>query len=201
MGGGPSREEQRQQQLLQQQQQQALTQQNQFFTQAATPDPLAERMRTSRLKWLDDTEGKNGPLDVGKLEGMAPYLDLYNRARAKREGERVGIGALKMGLDASSPELAARIAEQRDTERQQEAAGGLENAFRTKDAEMKDSVMPLIGMRQQKDMGLASLASSNSNSARDAYLQMLLRPKKTPFWQSMLAGGMQAGATLGAAAI
>jgi hypothetical protein len=192
MSSGPSSEERRQQQLLQQQQQQALAQQNQFFTQAAEKDPLAERLRASRMSWLDATEGKNGPFDVGKLEGMAPYLDLYNRARAKREGERVGVGALKMGLDASSPELAARIAEQRDTERQQDAAGGLENAFRAKDSEMRESVMPLINQKASKDLSLAGLASGNSNAAQDRYLAMLLRPKKRPFWQSMLTGGLGA---------
>jgi hypothetical protein len=201
MGGGPSRSEREAEERLRQQQAASLQQQNQFFAQAAEKDPLAERMRESRLKWLDATEGRSGPLDVSKLEGMAPYLDLYNRGRARREGERVGIGALKMGLDASSPELASRIAEQHDTERQQEAAGGLENAFRMKDAEMKDSVMPLMNYQHDRGMGLASLASGNARSAQDAYLQMLLRPKKQPFWQQMVMGGLQTGGQIAAAAL
>jgi hypothetical protein len=186
--------------MLRQQQQQALTQQQQFFTQAAAPDPLTERLRASRLEWLDATEGRSGPLDVSKLKGMAPYLDLYNRGRAKREGERVGIGALQMGVQGQNPELAARIAEQRSTEREQESAGAFENAFRLKNAEMTDSVMPLIGMQTSKDMGLASLASGNSNAAQDRYLQYLLRPRRQPFWQQALMGGMQAGAGMATAA-
>lgn len=200
MGGGPSREERQAQADLERRNREALAQQNQFFQQAAAPDPLAERRRAATLKWLDDTEGKNGPLDVSKLEGMAPYLDLYNRGRARREGERVGIGALQMGVNASSPDLAARIAEQRQGEREQEAAGNLENAFRMKDSEMKDSIMPLIGMKQSKDMGLASLASNNYGSSRDAYMQMLLRPKKQPFWQQMMLAGWQGASSAASAA-
>lgn len=201
MGGGPSREERAAQESLRLQQQQAAQQQQQFFQQAAAPDPLAERMRASRLEWLDQTEGKNGPLDVSKLDGMAPYLDLYNRGRAKREGERVGIGALQMGVEGQNPELAARIAEQRSTEREQDAAGAFENAFRMKDAEMKDSVMPLMGYQQDRGMGLASLASSNSNSAQDRYLQMLTRPRQRPFWQQMLISGAQTAGSMAAAGV
>lgn len=192
MSSGPSREEREAQARLQQQQAQAAQQQQQFFTQAAAPDPLAERLRASRMSWLDATEGKNGPLDVSKLEGMAPYLDLYNRGRARREGERQGIGVLQMGVQGSNPELAARIAEQHDSERQQESAGAFENAFRMRDSEMRDSIMPLIGMKSSKDLSLAGLASGNANSARDAYLTMLLKPKKPPFWQSALMGGLGA---------
>lgn len=201
MGGGPSREERAQTAALQRQQQQALETQNRLMTQAETPDPLAERLRAQRMSWLDATEGRNGPVDVTKLEGMAPYLDLYNRGRAKREGERQGIGVLQMGVNASNPDLAARIAEQRGAEREQEAAGAFSNAYNMKDAEMRGSIMPLLGLQQNRDLGLAGLSSSNYNNATDQYLRLLTRPRQPSMWGSILGGALNAGGMIGAAAI
>lgn len=201
MGGGPSRSEREAQAALQRQQQQALETQNRLMTQAETPDPLAERLRTQRMLWLDATEGKNGPVDVTKLEGMAPYLDLYNRGRAKREGERQGIGLLRMGVNASNPDLAARLAEQRGAEREQEAAGAFSNAYNMKDAEMRESIMPLLGLQQNRDMGLAGLSSSNYNNATDQYVRMLNRPRQPSIWGSILGGALGAAGSIGSAGI
>lgn len=201
MGGGPSREEREASARLQRQQADALATQNRLLTRAETPDPLAERIRQSHTSWLDAVEGRSGPFNVETLPGMAPYLDLWNRSRSRREGERMGTGALRLGAANQNPEIAARIAEQKQVEREQEAGGNLENTFRLKDAEVRGSVLPLLGLQQSRDLGLAGIGSSNYTNATNAYLQFLTRQRTPSFWSQLALGSLQAGSTIAAAAI
>lgn len=197
--GGPSQAEREEQERLRQLQAQQLTQQQQYMATAAAPDPLAEALRKEDLDFLNFEQSKGADFDITKAPGMAANLDLFNRAKSKREGERMGIGVLQLGMNAANPELAARIGEQRQTEREQEAAGGLENAYNMRRAEVHGSVLPLVNQRQNQTMGLAGLSSNNANFATDAYTRFLTRPRRTPFWQQLLLSGAQgAGAAAGA---
>lgn len=89
-----------------------------------------------------------------------------------------------MGMNASDPNLALKLAEQQKAQREQEAAGGLERAVTMKDAEVNRSIMPLLGLGQDRRMGLASLSSGNANTAQGQYLGFLARPRRPSFWQT-----------------
>lgn len=162
------------------------------------------------MAWLDWSEGKDGPLDVSKAPGLGPSLGLYESARRGQQGERVGIGALSMGLNASNPNLTALLNEQAKARREQEAAGGLERAVTLKDAEVNRSALPLAAFAQDRRMGLASLASGNANAAgglslgaQNSYIGSILnRPQRPSFWRTFsqsLSGslGSALGNTLG----
>lgn len=192
MGGGPSREEREAQERMRQLQAQQQAQQTQFIQAASTPDPLEERLRARDMGWMDWEEGKQGPLDVSKAP-LGPALSLYDRAVNRKEGERHGIGALRMGLNASNPMLSQLLDEQSRERRQQEAGGDLENAVRLKSAEVNRSALPLAEFAQNRRMGLASLASGNAANSTNAYLQFLSRPKQPSFWKQLLLTGIGGG--------
>lgn len=188
MGGGQSREEKQAQEDLRRQQQQQIALQNQLITVAQQEDPLETRLRSRDMAWLNFEDSTGADRDVSKAP-LGPALGLYDRAVNNQQGERMGIGALRMGLNESNPMLGQLLEQQSKDRRQQDAAGDLENAVRMKSAEVNRSAMPLAGMAQDRRMGLASLASNNANSTTGNYLQFLSRPRRRSFWQDMLLTG------------
>lgn len=198
MGGGPSREERAAQERMNQLQQQQQAQQQQFITAANVPDPLEERLRARDMSWMDWESGENGPRDVMNAP-LGAGLDLYSNAARRQEGERHGIGALALGAQGSNPMLSQLLKQQSEDQRQQEAAGGLEQAVRMKSAEVNRSALPLAEFAQGRRMGLASLASGNAANSTNAYLQFLSRPKRPSFWQQLLMGGLGAAGQMGSA--
>lgn len=198
MGSGPSRAEREAEERMRQLQAQQQAQQQQFITAANVPDPLEERLRARDTAWLDWEDQKDGPLDVAKAP-LGPALGLYDRAVNRKQGERMGIGALRMGLNASNPMLSQVLDEQSRERRQQEAGGDLENAVRMKSAEVNRSALPLAEFAQSRRMGLASLASGNAANSTNAYLSFLMRPKQPSFWKQLLLGGLGAAGSMGSA--
>lgn len=196
MGGGPSRAEREAEQRMRDLQAQQQAQQQQFIQVASQPDPLEERLRARDMKWLD---WEDQPVRDVSQAPLGPALDLYNRAANRQQGERMGIGALRMGLNASNPMLSQVLDEQSRERRQQEAAGDLEQAVRLKSAEVNRSALPLAEFAQNRRMGLASLASGNAANSTNAYLQFLMRPKKQSFWKQLLLGGLGAAGSMGSA--
>lgn len=194
MGGGPSREEREAQRRLEELQRQQTQQQQQFLTLAAQPDPLTERLRQRDIAWMDWSEGRNGPIDAARAPGMGPALSLFDRARAGQQGERMGIGALRMGAHGTNADLANLLTEQRASRREQEAAGGLERAVATREAEVTGSILPLAQLQQQQRLGLAGLASGAAQDTLGTYASFTGRPRRRPFWQDMLLAGWQQGA-------
>lgn len=171
-----------------------MAQQQQFLTIAAQEDPLEARLRQRSMDWLDWSEGKSGPIDVSKAPGMGPSLDLFNRARAGQQEERMGIGALRMGAQGTNADLANLLTEQRAARREQDAAGQLEGAVATRQAEATGSAMPLVSLAQNRRMGLAGLASGAAQDTLGTNTSFLARPRRRPFWQDMLLAGWQQGA-------
>lgn len=168
----------------------------QFIAVAAQPKPLETAYDQERLGWLNATSGKDGPIDVTKLPGMGPSYGLYDAASERQEGQRMGIGALGLGAQNTNPGLGHLLRQQSEDQRQQDAAGGLENAYRLKDAEMRGSILPLLGLQQNRTMGLASLASGNASNATNQWASF--RPEPSP-WLKLLAGGLNAAGQVGAA--
>jgi len=151
--------------------------------------PLELQREQESLDWMNQTKGPE--FDVTKLNALTPQLSLYNHAKAGQEGERLGIGALRMGQMGDNSGLAALLASQQQAHREQDAAGQLENAFAAKDAEMRGSVMPLLNFQQGRSMGLASLASGNANNSTAAWANFRPAPS---FWQKLLLQSAQNGA-------
>ena len=177
------------QRRLEQQQAEDRARQQQLITAAAQPSPLETAYNQERLGWLNATSGQNGPIDVTKLPGMGPSYGLYDAAANRQQGERMGIGALRLGAQGSTANLASLLQHQSTNERQQQAAGQFENAYRYKDAEMRGSIMPLLGLQQNRSMGLASLGSNNANASTSAWANFRPAPS---FWQQLLLGGIGA---------
>jgi hypothetical protein len=196
LGGGPSREERAAQERLRQQETQAAAREERLLSAAERPDPLAERQRSRILRILDWDEGTGSfegrPRNVEEMPGIEPYLDLYRNASERSAGERMGRGVISLGTEMQNPELAGRIREQQDVERQQQAAGQLEGAVTANLADATGSVLPYAQLEQSRAMNLANMASGNAASARDAYIQMLTRPRR-PGFLSQLAMGMVGG--------
>lgn len=154
---------------------------------AAQPKPVETAVENQQLDWINTTSGKNGPIDVTKLPGMGPSYGLYDSAVNRQQGERMGIGALRLGAQGSSPNLSRLLQEQSTNQRQQSAAGQFENAYRFKDAEMRGSVLPLLGLQQSRSMGLAGLASGNANASTNTWANFRPQPS---FWQNLLMTGI-----------
>lgn len=182
--------------LLQQQQAEDRRRMELLMTQAAAPRPVETALEKEQLNWMDQTSGKNGPLDITSLTAMKPNLALYDAASKRQQGERMGIGALQMGANGANPMLGQLLRQQSDDQRQQDAAGGLENAYRLTDASMRGNMLPLLGMQQSRSMGLAGMASGNSNQSTNTWANFKPAPS---FLQNLLMTGFGAAGQIGAA--
>lgn len=199
---GNSADKKKQQQLADQQQaDRALFLQS--FNKASEQSPLQKRLEQGNLDWLDWEQGKGTfegkPLDVMNAPGLGPSLSIFNRAKAGQQGERQGIGALRMGLNASDPGLTANLAEQSKLRREEDASGALENAVASKDAEVQGSSLPLIGLDQSRAMGLAGLAGNQAGNSTSLWSQFRPRPGFFGTLSQSLANSL--GNTLGGSGV
>lgn len=183
--------------LLQQQQAQDRAREQALLDATAKPTQLENAQTAETQNWLDTTSGKNGPLDINNLTAMKPNLALYDNASRRQEGERMGIGALQMGAQNTNPGLTQLLRSQQDDQRQQNAAGQLENAYRMTDAQMRGDIMPLLSLNQNRSMGLAGMASNNANSSTGQYANFRVAPS---FWQQLIMQGVKSTGEVGAAA-
>lgn len=173
----------------------------QTFQEAKKPSPLQEAWEKQNLDFLNwenskgDYEGK--PLDITNAPGMGPSLALYNRAAAGQQGERQGIGALQMGVNATDPGLAAKLAEQSKARREQEAAGGLENAVAMKTAEAHGSVMPLSQLNASRSMGLAGMAQNQAAGSSGLWQSYRVPPGYLRQFGSAFSSGLGSGLASG----
>lgn len=191
-----NKKDQQKQSLLQQQQAEDRARQQQYMTTAAAPSALELSQQKETQDWMDATSGKNGPLDITSLSAMKPNLALYDNASRRQSGERMGIGALQMGAQNTNPGLTQLLRSQQDDQRQQNASGQLENAYRMTDAQMRGNIMPLLGLQQNRTMGLAGMASNSSQNSTNQYANFRVQPS---FWQQMLMQGMGAAGQAAAA--
>jgi hypothetical protein len=192
------KDDKKKQALLEEQQRADRARMDAYMAQAAAPKPLETALDKQSLDWINQTSGENGPLDITSLSAMKPNLALYDNASRRQSGERMGLGALQLGAQGSNPMLSQLLRSQQDDQRQQDAAGGLENAYRMTDASMRGNIMPLLGLQQNRTMGLAGMASGNSANSTNAWSNFRPAPS---FWSQLLMGGLGAGAQLGSAYI
>lgn len=146
------------------------------FQKAQEPTPLQKAWEQSQLDFLNWESGKDGPLDVTKAPGLGIANSLYRRAAAGQQGERMGQGLITMGTNASSPDLAAKLAQQAKDRREQEAAGGLEEAVALRRAEAHGSVLPLAQLNTNRSLSLAGMAGNQAQGSQGLWGQFRVRP-------------------------
>lgn len=190
-----NKKDQQKQALLQQQSAEDRAREQAALTAASAPSPLEKTYETGVQNYLDDTSGANGPVDFTKVRGLGLAAGLYNNASQRQQGERMGIGALQLGAQGQNPELGQLLRQQSSDERQQAASGQFENAVRMKDAQVRGDVLPLLGLDQNRSLGIASLSSGNANNSTNQYANFRPAPS---FWQQLLLTGIGGAAQVGA---
>jgi hypothetical protein len=156
------------------------------------PSPLEEAQQKRVTGFLSDWDSGK---DVSEIDYLRPYYNLYNNA-ADDTPDMAGEGLLGNNmLSGANGQVAGLIGKQLQSRRQQDASGQLYNAATAAHADATGSQIPfLVGTEQNRFAGKAGLADQR-------YMAYLNRPKKTPFWQSLLLGGMQTAGQMGAAAL
>lgn len=182
------------QQALDAQNQQYMTAFNAQATKAAEPTPYQAALDKEGLDWLNATNGST-PMDVSKLPGMSPYLDLYNQASSDQKQQRYGLGSLRFGAAQANPNLATQLASQDKAHRTQEAGGELENAFNMRNAAVRGLAMPLVNTSVNQQMGVLDAIGGQASNARSAWAGYRPAPS---FWQTLLQSTASSlGNTLG----
>lgn len=143
---------------------------NQAFTNASQPNPLQTALERQNLSILNWADGTSGPKDASAFPDQTG-MSLYNNAVQHRNQDRAGIGILRLGAGSENPDYLAMLREQQANEQQERAAGDLENYVTGRVAAARGESVPLINLTQDRQMGLASLSSGNSNNAWSRALQ------------------------------
>lgn len=156
--------------------------------------PYEDALNKEGMDWLDATNGK-APMDVASLPGMSPYIDIYNTASAKQQGQRYGLGSMKMGAEFANPNMLAAMAQQDQSHRTQDAGAQLESAYKQRDASVRGLAMPLINVDAGRDATNVAATTGLANTATNAWASHRIQPS---FWASLLQNAAQGA---GAAAI
>lgn len=174
-----------------------------IVAQASTPNPLTKLytdMITKKLAFYNQgapnydtnqTDKTGQPLDPGG----PVFADAATReARAKRDSDRTGTGAIQMGSYGADPGQLAQLKESRIRHESEDASLDAADAVNQDRAFTFGQVLPLSGDANQR-LSVASGAAGNAaNSATNVYQSY---PKQQSWWQTALQGGALA-AQLGA---
>ena len=167
---------------------------------ASQPSELQKAEEDANLDFINWEGGKGKyegkPIDVMDAPSMGPSLSLFRRAKEGQTGERAGIGALRLGLNASDPGMAANLAEQSKLHREQDAAGALEEAVAAKSAEAHNSAIPLIQLDQSRALGIAGLRAGQAGQSQGLWAQYRVRPGLLPGMLNSAAQGAGQAATM-----
>lgn len=171
------------------------------FTQARAdyqPSPYEQALNKEGMEWIDKTSGKE-PLDITKLPGMAPYLDIFQNAAAKQGAQRFGLGTMAFGAANANPNLMGALAQQDESHRRQDAGAQLSNAFAIRNAEVRGTALPLIGIGENRNANKFGTAANVATNANNNWARFQVRPG---FWATLMNNATQGmGQGVGAAAI
>jgi hypothetical protein len=174
-----------------------------LITQINTPDPLVQKYKDMVSKRLDFFNQGSPNYDLSQTDkegkpifpGGPVFADAATReARAQRESQRTGLGAIQLGSHGAAPGMIANMREQGMRQRSQDASLSAADAVNQARAETFGSVLP-IGNYQNQRLGLAAGATGDWRSATEQ--RWANRPTSVPWWQ--VAAGL--GSSLGSAAI
>jgi len=162
------------------------------------PSPYEQALNDEGMAWLNATSGKE-PMDITKLPGLQPYLDIFTSAAAKQGAKRFGLGTMAFGAGAANPNLMAALAQQDEAHRKQDAAMQLGQAFAMKDAAVRGMAMPLIGVGENRNAGRVGATANMALNANNNWARFQVRPG---FFATFLNNATQGiGQGLGAAAM
>lgn len=162
-----NKDDKKKQQQLEQQQAEDRRLFLQAYEKANAPDPLEERRRADSLAFLDAVSGKDKPFDITETPGMAPYLDLYARAKEGQAADAdTDTGLFQLGATGGNSGLVARMREQNNMRREERAAGDLSDAFAGRYAEVTGNTVPfLLRYKQSRDMGNTGMLAGKSGQS------------------------------------
>jgi hypothetical protein len=167
----------------------ATTERNQSVAAARTPSPLEQYQDDRTLKTLQSLDNAK---DVSEINGIAPYIDLFNRSRG---GQQHNVGNFAFGQQYADPNLLAQQNQDRQGERETNASGMLEDAVAGIRSEATGSVLPLSQLSLSRSMGVLNSADNRFGNAQSAANQP---PWYLPLITAAIGGGSSAlGAYLG----
>lgn len=135
------------------------------------------------IKFQDDWDSGK---DIGEIDYVKPYVNLYNSAVNRQAGEEQGVGALGTNeLTGGGGKMGSLIGQQLASRRQQDASGQLYNAANEAYENAQGEGDSLIATANNRLSGKAGLAEQR-------YTSYLNRPKKPSIWEQLLTGGMSA---------
>jgi hypothetical protein len=169
------------------------------------PNPLTQKYQDMMMKRLSFFEQGAPNYDLSQTDkegkplfpGGPVFADAATRnARAKRDSERTGLGAISLGSHGADPNQMNQLREQRLRQVEQDASLDAADAVNTARAETFGSVLPLDAAANQR-LGIRSGAVSGwRNAAEQRYAS---RPQQVPWWQIAAGiGGNALGAYMGA---
>lgn len=123
---------------------------------------------------------------------MSPYIDIYNTASAKQQGQRYGIGSLKMGAAYANPNLLSALQTQDQSHRTQDAGAQLENAYKGRDAAVRGVAVPVINIGENRNQTKLGADASMAANSTNAWASHRVGPS---FWEKLLANAQQGAAT------
>lgn len=164
---------------------------------AAAPDPL-EELRRKRVTEVEEwDQGLRGPKDIRNLPGGDTAIALFNDAKQARDEGRIGRG-YGMLADGANPNYVASLDRQNQLERDLEASGALESHVEDILTGNKAELYGLSGLADARNMNIANLRASASESAQDRSLQYLMRPKQPSFLRQLALAAVGAAGQVGA---
>lgn len=165
------------------------------------PNPLTQKYQDMMMKRLSFFEQGAPNYDLSQTDkegkplfpGGPVFADAATRnARAKRDSERTGLGAIQLGSHGADPGMMAQMREQRLRQTEQDASLDAADAVNTARAETFGSVLPLDNAANQRLGIRMSGVAGWRNSAEQRYAS---RPQSVPWWQ--VAAGIAGGASYG----
>lgn len=150
------------------------------------PSALETAKEGEQTDWLKQTNDPN--FDVTKTMGMSPYMNLFNRAKTNNTSDDTPMPTAASWGGTPNANLAEALKSQGARSREQEAAGGLQQAFGAKDAAMRGDTMPFLALQQQKNMGLWDVLNNRSLNLSGQYGKSITTPS---LFQQFLMNGMQ----------
>jgi hypothetical protein len=102
--------------------------------------------------------------DVGSIDMLKPFLDLYNRASADQQNQRTSTGILNLAQKSANPNQAAAYNAYLNSKRQQDAAGQLENAYNAADAQATGNLFNLAQLANSRNLGKAGASAQAYNT-------------------------------------
>lgn len=156
------------------------------------PSEYEKALNDEGVAWIKATSGDQ-PLDISKLSGMAPYMDMYRTASADQANERKGLGSMALGASFANPNLTSALKEQFKNKRIQDAGGELESAFSARNAAVRGLAMPLIGVGEGRNESKLNATAGMAGNTLSNFARFQTRPS---FWQQLMlasaAGASQA---------